>query len=490
MMAQRRKNILFLMTDQQRLDYCGFSGSGKLATPNIDRLAESVGLVNCQTVNPICTPARAALLTGKYTHQIGMVAMSGDLSLQHPTYPRALQEAGYWTAGIGKFHFLQGWHWSAPRGKGHDLVAIRGEVKRYGFDHVWETAGKQLALKNTCDYCKHLDSQGLLEAFRDHVEGRGPNVDHPTGEREKKDFGDPWPFAEEDYVDVLTGEKIREAIDLRPRDRPFFVFGSFCGPHKPFDPPRRHLEMVEYEEIDDFIPGERAIAPAEKKRLYRKRRAYKGMILCIDEQIGLICDKLEDEGLLDETVILFASDHGEMLGDHFRVQKAMPWKESATVPAAIRHPDFPAKGADGPPVNASPVEITDLTATILDIAGVDPQQALSMDWPAGNNVVPCRSLMPIVDGRAASIREFTFSECDNQWQMIQTARWKHIRWLDYPGPDEPKESFFDLQADPDEIDDRIADPAYRQAIDWCRRRRDFVLDRTPPAQLRWAPLID
>ena len=484
-MAQKPKNILFLMTDQQRLDYCGFSGSGKLATPNIDRIAEGVGFVNCQTVNPICTPARTALLTGKYTHQIGMLAMSGDLSLQHPTYPRALQRAGYWTAGVGKFHFLQGWHWSAPRGRGHDLVAIREEMKGYGFDHVWETAGKQLALKNYCDYCKHLDSKGLLEAFRDHVESRGPNVDHPTGDRERKDFGDPWPFAEEDYVDVLTGEKIREAIDLAPRDRPFFLFGSFCGPHKPFDPPERHLERVEYEEIDDFIPGEKPIAPAEKERLYRKRRAYKGMILCIDEQIGRICDKLEDEGLLDDTVILFTTDHGEMLGDHFRVQKAMPWKESATVPTAIRHGDFLAGGARA---NASPVEITDLTATILDIAGVDPAEALGVRWPAYGDIVPCRSLMPIVRGEADRVREFTFSECNNQWQMIQTDRWKYIRWLNYSDPDAPVESFFDLRADPDEVDNRIADAALAEAVGWCRRRLRFVLDRTPP--LRWAPLLE
>ena len=86
--------------------------------------------------------------------------------------------------------------------------------------------------------------------------------------------------------------------------------------------------------------------------------------------------------------------------------------------------------------------------------------------------------------------DHTIDHNSPEWQMIQTERWKYIRWLDYPDADAPKESFFDLQTDPDEIDDRIADPTLREAIEWCRRRRDFVLDRTPPAQLGWAPLID
>lgn len=99
-----RPNIILLMTDQHRADHAGFLPGSRMATPHLDRLAGSVGFSNCVTVNPICTPARTALLTGKYTHQIGTLDMSGDLSREHPTYPRALQQAGYWTAGVGKFH--------------------------------------------------------------------------------------------------------------------------------------------------------------------------------------------------------------------------------------------------------------------------------------------------------------------------------------------------------------------------------------------------
>lgn len=153
-------NIVLLMTDQHRADRVGFLPDSRMATSNIDRLAGSVGFSNCVTVNPICTPARTALLTGKYTHQIGTLSMSGDLSREHPTYLHALQNGGYWTAGVGKFHWMQGWPWHTERGKGHDLVALKDEVKKYGLDYVWEMSGKQLAVKNYCDYCEYLQSKG------------------------------------------------------------------------------------------------------------------------------------------------------------------------------------------------------------------------------------------------------------------------------------------------------------------------------------------
>jgi choline-sulfatase len=475
-------NILFLMTDQQRPDHAGFLPGSKIQTPNIDRLAGGVCFANCVTVNPICTPARTALLTGKYTHQIGTLAMSGDLSRQHPTYPRALQQAGYWTAGIGKFHWMQGWPWDTERGGGHDLAALGNEVRRYGFDYVWETAGKQLAQRNRCEHMAHLEKKGLLEAYRDHIYERGGNTDDAL----KVGFtGEPWPFDEEDYVDILTGDRIVECIRNRPEDRPFFIFGSFCCPHAPFDPPASYLERVPYEEDDDFITGDDVLPDDVKERLWRLRRAYRAMILLVDEQVGRIGQVLEEEGLLDDTVVLFTSDHGEMMGDHLRVQKNSWYRQSAVVPTAIRHPDHPDRS-----VNPSVIEITDLTATILDVAGLDPQEVLSKRWPAFHDRVPCRSLLPIVRGDADSVRDFAFSECNGAWQMIQSGRWKYVREpLRRGSPDEPVgEKLFDLESDPDELIDRAADPACAEVLAECRRRREWVMDGTPPAQTRWAPI--
>lgn len=408
--------------------------------------------------------------------------MSGDLSLQHPTYMKALQKAGYYTSGIGKFHFLQTWQWGAERGKGVNLVELKEDIKKYGYDYVWETSGKQLALRNYCDYSEYLDKKGILEEYRDFVESAGANYYTPD---QNTDNANPWPFPEEDYVDIVTGDKIVERIKDRPEDQPFFIFGSFCSPHKPYDPPQRYLEMVEYEEEDDFILAEdEYINEKDKKRLYRQRRAAKAMIHLIDEQVGRIFEKLEEEGLLEDTVIMFTTDHGDMLGDHYRLQKSVYWKEACTVPTSIRHPEYLDKQ-----INNSPVSIIDLAATILDIAEIDPQEGLSKDWPAFNNIVPSCSLMPIVKGEEDSIREYTFTECKNEWQMIKTERYKYIKHLGYKEPGQFKEEFYDLKNDRDELVNQIDNPDYYRDIEYCRQCREYVVDSTPPAQTRWAPLM-
>jgi choline-sulfatase len=450
----------------------------------MDRLAESVGFTGCTTVNPVCTPARSALLTGKYAHQIGMLNMSGDLSPLHPTYPKALQKAGYRTYGIGKFHWLQGWKWGTPPGRGHPLFSMKEQMKRFGFDEIREAAGKQLALQNHCDYCEDLERKGLLSAYREFVRSCGS---YPRLAGPKMGGVVPFPFAEENYMDRWIADQIIDAVDRRPKDAPFFIFGSFVGPHPPYDPPAAYLEKVPYEEVDDFIVGEGETPLSEevKSKLYELRRAYKAMILYLDDQIGRILAKLEDDGLLDETVILFTSDHGEMLGDHGRMQKGSPYRSSLHVPAAIRHPDYLDRR-----LNDTPVEIIDFAATILEIAGLDPQRELSLDWPAFHDSVPCRSLLKIVEGKAERVRDFAFAECDAAWQMVRSDRYKYVRYCHYKQADQVEEQLFDLETDPDETVNRIADPHLADVARQLRRQRELVMDMTPPAQLRWAPLIE
>ncbi len=478
----KRKNILLIMTDQHRADYVGYSGSGKVQTPNIDRIAEGMRFTCCQTVNPICTPARTALLTGRYSHQIGTLSMAGDLSREIRTFPQALQEAGYHTMASGKLHYLQTWPWSTPRCRALDLVALKEEMRGFGFDQLWETAGKQLMLKNYCDYSAYLEGKGLLETYLDAVEAAGDNQDTPDF---TEDQGLPSVVDEADYVDVLTADHTLAQLRGRPKDAPFFALCSFCSPHKPFDPPQRYLDRVPYEEVDDFIPGpgERQLTQAEKEQLYRKRRAYKAMILLLDDQVGRLLAYLEKEALLEETVVIFTSDHGEMLGDHFRIQKAIAYREACTVPLAIRHPDY-LTGS----VCASPVELTDVTATILEAAGLSAE-SLRKPWPAYNGTPPARSLMPIITGERGAIREFSFSECNGEWQMLQTAAMKYVKHLRTPNALARREELYDLRTDPDERVNVVEDPRYAADLDWFRLQREYLIDTTQPAQTTWAPLL-
>lgn len=479
--SQRPLNQILLMADQLRADHVSWHPGSPVSTPNLERLAEGTVFDQCITVNPYCTPARCALLTGRYTRQIGMIAMAGDLDPRHGTQPRAQQQAGWWTSAVGKLHWWQGWPWSTPRGVGHQPARDAHLTRLYGFDHVWEVAGKQLAVRNDCDYCEHLRAKGVLERFRDHVEAAGQNFDHV--DRNTQELS-PWPLSEEDYPDVLTATRICEAIRSRPKDRPFFLFGSFCSPHQPFDPPRRFLDRFPLPDLSHVVhPGEQS--EAQWERLRRLERGYRAMTSLVDEQVGRVLDCLEQEGLLDETVVMFSADHGDMMGDHGRMQKGDWHDGSLRVPTAIRHPQHLRRARC-----SAPVEIIDLTATLLDCAGLDPVKALGRPWPGYCDRIPARSLMPTLRGEGDPQRDWAFSECKGSWECIRSRRFTYVREIGYQAPGGLRERLIDREADPTEALDRAADPAFRAELDWHRQRRDFVADRYLPCQARWAPCRD
>jgi len=474
-------DIVLITTDQQRCDYVGFGAEPKVDTPNLDRLAQGCVFDRCTSINPVCAPARSALLTGKYSHQVGMLVMSGDLSLQHPTFAQALQQRGYYTALTGKTHWLQGWSFDkrrTPRGQGHDLVALNDQLKRFGFDHLWNVSGKELAMRDYCAWCDHLAAHGLLEQYRDHVESFS-RIDMANGRVPEVTA---WPFERRHHVDVLTGEKAVEQVQTAPMDRPMFLHASFCGPHKPLDPPRDTLEAIDLDSINSHPTDDPNMGEQWRRRLQEWRRGYIANIHVIDEQVGRLLDAIENRRGLENTVIMFCSDHGEMLGDGDEEGKSRPRWQSSRVPAVIRHPDhLEARRV------SSPVELTDLTATILDVAGVDPQLALARSQPVFNDVVPCRSTMPLVRGETESIREMVFSECGAGWRMVESRDFKYIRYRAETVADEPTELLFDLDADPDESENVIGDPTHRATLAHHRRYLQNLMDHTPPAQTRWAP---
>lgn len=477
-----KPNILLIMVDELRSDYLNTYNLNIPKMKNIDSI-NTVVVENCITSNPICQPARCALLTGRYTHQIGMLAMSGDLNKDIPTFPQALQRNGYKTYGIGKFHYLQSWHWDSPRASGHYLVKLNQEMKKFGYDEVWETAGKQLTYRNYCECCKILDEKNELEFYRDFVHksmGTGPILCDDV----KIEGCEAFPLDESSHIDYMTKSKTIEYIKSHANEeKPFYMMCSFSNPHPPLDPPKRFLDMVPYEEIDDFIDENNVLTENTKLELYRMRQAYKALNLMIDEYIGEILDALKQQNMYENTVIIFTGDHGEMLGDHGRLWKSVPYKESVNIPLMIKFPNNDKKIR-----YKNMVELTDVTATILDIAGADYNVEMSKSWPDYNDILPAKSLLPVLDNENIIIRDVAFSECDNKWQSVESQRYKYIKYLAYDNLDDIDERLYDKQTDPKETVNIISEN--EKVANWHRKRLQFILDKTPAVQQRWANVID
>lgn len=264
--------------------------------------------------------------------------------------------------------------------------------------------------------------------------------------------------------------------------------------------------MFPLEREDDFIlPEGQIISDEDKESLYRQRRSAKAMIRLIDDQIGETLDVLRERGMLDDTLIVFTSDHGDMLGDHFMIQKGVPWKQSVGIPLAVRLPGAAPVGE-----NTAPVEISDIAATVLDYAGLDAQRVLSRSWPAYTDIIPSRSLLPVLRGEQERVRDFCFSESDFTEERIdgvsslqhhigaaqtaaeamrgrlssrRTASTSNISAISW-GKCRMRNSMI-WQCDSQERENRIADETYRDQIEQARRRLSYMVDHYPPAQKTW-----
>lgn len=478
----KQKNILLIMTDQLNPDYVSYSDNAKAFTPNIDRIAEGISFNNAVTTNPVCTPARCSILTGKYPHQVGMMTMSGCLNTDYPTYAKALKVNGYQTSAIGKLHLLQGWHWDIPVGKGHNLVELNSETKKYGFDFVWEAAGKGLMLKNYCDYAKFLDEKGLLDNYRNELIRR-ENPGHPEFPSTSESFG----ISEKNHVEYVITDKVIEQIKNRDKDRPFSIFCSYLSPHPMIDPPQRFLDQEVLDLNEEFLlkDGQQPLSDEMKQRWCENRQGYRALVRFVDVQIERLFDALQQENILNDTVIIFTSDHGDVLGNYRIDGKNLPWRECSTVPLAIRHPDY----LFGRKINA-PVSLIDVTATMLDIANIDYKKELSLFWPAWNHVVPCRSLMPIIKDESERVREYTFTEND-AFEMIQTEQYKYVHYRTNTSEyTPPVELLFDLLNDKLELKNIVDNEKHHDILTWCREMRDYTLNSTPCGQVGWAPVQD
>ena len=445
-----RPNILFLMTDQQRGDCVGADGNKIIHTPNLDRIAkEGVLFRRAYSSTPTCTPARSALLTGLSPWHHGMLGMIRMADRYPFEKPRALRDAGYDTTAIGKMHF-------SPMRNGHGYHRmILDEHCRCGLLHDRDPN------EEMSDYeawfwseAPNLDPHATRLGWNDYPARAfaGPERLHPTR----------W-----------TGDVAVRYLETYQRPEPFFLKVSFVRPHSPYDPPGRFLRMYDGANLPAARTGKWAARYAPRsgdkddiwhgdlgaEQVRQSRQGYYGAVTQVDEQVGRILEALEKRGWLDETLILFTSDHGDMTGDQNLWRKSYAYEPSTRVPMLMRWPTGLLAASRGQVLN-QPVELRDVLPTFLEAASVQAPGELDG-----------RSLLSLVRGGGAGWREYIDLEhniCyspDNHWNALTDGHWKYI----FHARD-GAEQLFDLDRDPHELDDVGPDPRHGSELRRWRGR--------------------
>lgn len=362
-------NILFLYSDQHRADAMSCAGHPLVRTPHLDRLAqEGVRFDNAYCSTPLCAPQRVSMLTGRWAHNTGILSNRGQLGNDEPTFAQALRAAGYYTSFIGKLHLAQ------------PALAGLPECERWldaaGFDYHDAQHGKVFAALHPIDdsYRCYLRAKGLLERFHEDYEARHRGPRSPW-------YAQPSVLPEEDFHDQYISRVTNQWLADYDGDKPFFCWCNWGGPHAPWDAPGKYAEMYQPANMDAPYDDPMTAAPAALRQA-RQRRArrtpkdawrackaqYYGLISLVDDGVGLMLATLAERGLLENTLIVYASDHGEMLFDHGLSGKSVMYEQATRVPLIVR---WPAKFPAGQTV-AAPRSALDLVPTFLELAGADP----------------------------------------------------------------------------------------------------------------------
>jgi arylsulfatase len=450
-------NVLLLMTDQQRADTLGCYGNEVIETVNLDWIAsEGTVFTQAYTPSPSCVPARASLLTGMdpwHTGILGMGKGQGPMGVgfEH-TLPDEFAKAGYHTQGIGKMHFfpqrsLNGFH--------HTLIDESGREEDPGF---------------ISDYKSWFDQ---------HKDGDYGITDHGMG-------WNSWmarPYHAPEHLHP-TNWTVNESIRfLKQRDpnKPFFLKTSFARPHSPYDAPAYYFDLYMNKDLPKPYIGdwasvhdvpEDAAAPdtwrgrRSNEEIHRARAGYYGLINHIDHQIGRLLTVMSKQGVLKNTIIVFCSDHGDMMGDHHLWRKTYAYEGSARIPLIIKLPDALRSKSHASHVH-EPVVLQDIMPTLLDLAGLEipgTVNGLSL-----KNTIISKQKLP---------REYIHGEHSNcyseeqEMQFITNGKYKYI-WFPRLGT----EQLFDLRNIFSETCDLSQENEYQPLLIQFRKELVAILEQ-------------
>ena len=467
-----QKNILFITSDQQRWDAIGAVNS-RIKTPHLDRLfREGIAVQRAYTANPVCTPSRCSLLTGHYPSKHGCYTIGTNLPEDYPTIPMEFNRAGYKTALLGKAHFQS---CLDP-----DSFEAAPAIMDTEFYDRWR--GPYFGFQKAKLVIGHTEEQHVTGMhYGKWLKDNGVDTDRYFGNNPYTNYG-VWELPEEyhpsKWIADETIETIHEAV---AEDKPFFIWSSFQDPHNPcvvpepwasmYDPADMPVYGLDDGEMDDKPPFYHSLAnegrldaPLGDKPWYcitdtkslgmdeaEQRRImamYYGMVSLMDHHIGRIVDTLEERGLLDDTLIVFTSDHGEYMGNHGLWWKGLPaYDDAQKVPFIVRDPTCTTPGQ----FSSSFLSLVDMGTTFLRYAG--------LSVPAGQQGV---DQTPLFADATASCRdwvqvEFRPSESDYMQRTLVHGDYKAVM---YQGAEYGE--LYNLREDPEQKHNLWDQPAYRE----------------------------
>ncbi len=409
--ASGRPNIIWIEADDLMPRFMNKLGEGFGHTPSLDRLAtEGVYFPNAVCQGVMCGPSRNGLLTNLYSHNLGFYRNGNLRKLPKGiwTFVPTLNAAGYQTAYIGKSHIKA----SADNPTASKNEALRG----YGFDYV-NCTGERYALWSALKKGKDVDEIPFIQ----HLKKRGKYEQFL-----KDNDGYENRSTMEEDVDYLDGFTAQVGVDWltqgRDKEKPFFLWFNFCLPHGPYDVPQRWFDKVSDLNIpppktDTFgheVPEPLLVdnKPMDSKKATRNRLGEAANVAFMDGQIGRLLDALESSGELENTVIIFFSDHSIFLGNHGRMHKGTLFEETLATSMIVSFPKrFPQDQ-----INPHPMELMDLVPTTFELAGVEnPNDAAKNGF----------SILPLLEGKTSNGRTYAFSEILGA-QSATDARYRYI----------------------------------------------------------------
>ena len=427
-----RPNILILMVDQLNGTLFPDGPADWLHTPNLKKLAErSVRFRNCYTASPLCAPGRASFMSGELPSVTGVYDNAAEFPSDLPTYAHHLRRAGYHTCLSGKMHFV-------------------GPDQMHGFEERLTTDIYPADFGWTPDYRKPGERIDWWYHNMGSVTGSG--VAEISNQME--------------YDDEVAYHATRKVYDLgrRKDDRPWCLTVSFTHPHDPYVARRKYWDL--YEDCEHLLPevGDLGYENQDKhsKRIFdandwrsfditeddirRSRRAYFANISYLDDKIGEILEALEGTRQDQDTIILFVSDDGDMLGERGLWFKMSFFEGSARVPMMISAPGLE------PGLSEMPVSNIDVCPTVCDLAGVSMDEV--MPWTAGE------TLVPVAKGAARGpvAIEYAAEASYAPLVALREGDWKYTRCELDP------EQLFDLASDPHELSNLAGDPAHAETL--------------------------